>query len=123
MELVAFIVSIITAASTVVVPIVTAVINNRHSSKMKRIEMFAEKRIDTVNRYVSDVGRYLTGQKYDDEGEMGASLCSVYLYVPKELWADLDLLYEKIRTGEIDEAQKLFPEAAKKLADSVANPK
>ena len=90
---------------------------------MKRIEMFAEKRIDTVNRYVSDVGRYLTGQKYDDEGEMGASLCSVYLYVPKELWADLDLLYEKIRTGEIDEAQKLFPEAAKKLADSVANPK
>ena len=123
MELVAFIVSIITAASTVIVPIVTTVINNRHTTKMKRLELFAEKRIETVNRYVSDVGRFITARKYDDEGTMGSSLGSIYLYVPEDIWPALDDLYQKLIKCDFDSALALFPDVAKKLTASVTNPK
>lgn len=53
------IIASITAVLTALSPTISNIINNHHNLKMKRIELYEEKRIEAINNYVSEVSKYI----------------------------------------------------------------
>lgn len=113
------IISLIAAIAAIVAPMITTYMNNRHSAKMRKLDLIAEKRISVINEFVSNISKYLVSEDIVLEEELGSSICSIYLYCPEDLWNDLDKLYNCIITGKRDQAKALMPAIAKKLSSSV----
>ncbi len=118
---VAFTVAVVTAISAVLSPILTAIINNIHATRMRKMELFTSKRISVINQFVADVGECLAAVNYDEEEEdrFSASLCAVFLYAPKSIWQDLDTFIVLLRSGDKNKAKEQFPDITKKLSSSV----
>lgn len=121
MDNVALTVAVVTAISAVLSPILTAIINNIHATRMRKMELFTSKRISVINQFVADVGEYLAAANYDEEEEdrFSASLCAVFLYAPKSIWQDLDAFIVLLRSGDKNKAKEQFPDITKKLSSSV----
>ena len=111
--------SLIAAIAAIITPMITTWMNNRHSTKMRRLELVAEKRISVINEFVSNISKYLVSEDIMLEEELGSSICSIYLYCPEDLWSDLDKLYSCIISDKRDQAKTLMPAIAKKLSSSV----
>lgn len=117
------IVACITAISAIIAPIITAIVNNRYQLKMKCLELYEEKRISTINQYISYISCYLNRVSTSSLIEMGTILNSIYLYTPKKLWKDISKLNECIEKGQLNQARLILPEISQKLSPSVFNSK
>lgn len=113
------IIASITAALTALSPTISNIINNHHNLKMKRIELYEEKRIEAINNYVSEVSKYIHNSSNENSSDMGQTLNSIYLYAPKEIWNDIKSLNEFVEKLEFEKAMELLPEIAQKLSPNV----
>lgn len=114
------IVALVAAISAIVSPLVANHFNNRHALKIRRLELYTEKRIAVINEFVSNISKYLVNESEVLETELGASICSIYLYAPREIWPDLDALYGYIALNDRKSAKRVLPDIAKLLSESVS---
>lgn len=113
------IIACITASAAIVAPVITALINNMYQLKMKQLEIYEEKRIEVINRYVSAVSSYVTKASSSSENDLFVIMNSVFLYAPPKVWKDISNLNSLINNHNLVKAKELLPKVTQKLSPSV----
>ncbi len=111
--------ALITAIAAIIAPVITSVINNKYQLKMKKLELYEAKRIESINKYVSSVCKYINNNNGYTGKEFAEYMQAIYLYAPKSVWKDIDKLNESINSTNFAEARKLLPTVIQKLSPSV----
>lgn len=89
-------ISIATAVSTAIVPVVLAYVNNRHEIKVKKIDLYDIRRADAISAYIRSAGAYVQNPRSETAAEYGRAYGEIFLYVPESLWGQISALNEKI---------------------------
>lgn len=113
------IVALLAAISAITAPILTSLINNHYQLKMKKLELYEEKRIKVINDYISSVSKCIQLKSPENIGEMCEALNSIFLYTSSNLWDDLKKLNDLILMVEFEQASELLPTIAQRLSPSV----
>lgn len=120
----AFTALIVSVAGTIIGPIVTTMLTNRHQLKLRKldirqktIEAYAERRFSAINTFIAKAGKCLAFQSVDSVTEFGEAFHCIYQYVPSDLWNDLDAFYSAITNDYWDEAELMYPAIIHKLSE------
>lgn len=116
-------VSLVAAISAIIAPVITAVVNNRYQLKMRKIELYEQKRIDVINSYSKSLNAYLNNICGNTEYEFAQHKHSIFLYAPKASWKIIEKINNNIDEGKLDDARKLIPDLMKELSPCISGGK
>ena len=104
----------VTLILSILVPLFTQIANNRHQRKMQK-EKFeyeqSQKRTEAYESFLLSVGGIITSSAYSSYewvNKAGADLHRMYLYAPKDWWADLDELTNCIEQEQWEKSKKIM---------------
>ncbi|MEY8279259.1 hypothetical protein [Blautia marasmi] len=114
----------ISVTGTIIGPIITTVLANRHQIRLRQLDMheqtikdYEERRFQIITSFLSSSGRCLAYMDTNSLAEFGKSYHSVYQYVPQNLWPQLDEFYMLTVENQIAEARNKFPSISHTLID------
>ena len=122
-------ISIIALASTVVSPLLTALINSYCSIRLRKLEMKHEKdlreqqyytqhRSDVIERYITAAGKAARVRNVEAKMEFGAAMGEIYLYVDESDWPLLAEIETNILYSDKEAGTEALTNLCKKLAHS-----
>ncbi len=87
--------AIIAAIAAILAPVITALINNIHQSRMAKREIYIKRSIEVIEKYISNAGNrsWSEFQEYS---------CLIFLHVPKEYWKNIEELNKKLLSRDIN---------------------
>lgn len=103
----------ISITGTIVGPIITTILTNRHQLKLRKLdiqEKAASEKISVIQQCISHTGACLAYPKTESLISFGKHFHVVYAYVPSEHWALLDDFYQLTIKNNYDAAKKLQPD-------------
>ena len=112
----------ITVSLSIIVPLITQIVNNRFLKKSKELELRAKKedaKISAYENFLKRVGDCLLYGKFDSLSEAGAEISNLYLYAPKEDFEKLDKLADLLQNKHFDNARKIMVEIARDLSADI----
>ena len=114
----------ISLIGTIISPIITTILTNRHQIKLrdkdiqqKALEKYGDQRFNAINNFISKVGRCLS---YADEQSMlgvGEAYHCIYQYVPTDFWSELDEFFCLLTSYKFDVAKERYPIIVHKLSE------
>ena len=110
---------------SILVPLFTQMANNRHQRKMQKEKLKYEqsqKRIAAYESFLLSVGGIVTSSAYSATewvNKAGADLHRMYLYAPKDWWADLDELTNCIEQAQWEKAKELMQKLSHLISDNL----
>lgn len=116
----------VTLALSILVPLFTQIVNNKHQQKLHEDDLAMAKYNDKKQAYeefLLNVGECVT---YDHDtilSKVGASLHKLYLFAPEEWHEDLEDLSKLLRKYSWDEAGKKLRKLSAKMADDLRQTK
>ena len=117
----------ISITGTIVGPIVTTILTNRHQLKLRKLDIkeksnseYLNNRRNAIENFLSNTSRYLVDEHVSNMDNCGKHYFQVYAYAPTDLWDSLDELYKKIVDEDTDQAKQLFLIIARRLTESLA---
>lgn len=113
------IVSLVAAIAAIIAPVVSSLINNHYQLKVKKLELYEERRIKIINDYVSSVSMCIQSATDENINEMCKTFNSIFLYTSPDLWDDLNKLNKLILNLEFEQASEILPTIAQRLSPSV----
>lgn len=120
----AWIALVISIIGTIVGPIVTTSLTNRHQLKLREIDIKHENldkynsaRLNAINTFISNVGEYLSRPDTQTLRVLGSSYLNIYPYVPQKLWKQIDHLYASIISGDMNIVHNKFLKLVHDLAE------
>lgn len=115
-----------TLALSILVPLFTQIANNSHQRKMQREKMEYEqkqKKIIAYEDFLKNVGAATASHYAENLSLAGASIATLYLYVPIEWYDDLDSLHDHIRRGEWSNASEVFKRINRFISEDILSTK
>lgn len=120
----AWVTVLLTLIVSIVSPVITTFLNHRFQLKMRKLELleheldrFYEKKVSTIETFLSAVGKCSAFATNDLVKECGHSFYNIYLYTPVSLWSDIDRMHKLISEGNWPEVQAFLPCLSKSLAE------
>ena len=118
----------ITLAFTLVIsiisPLITTWMNHRFQLKMyeleacnKEIEQHYLNKRNVINSFIASVGKCIFKANSEAFRECGESFYSIYLYIPRSMWKDIDELHSLLVDYKWQQARSHFLNLSKQLAD------
>ncbi len=114
----------ITLALSILVPLFTQIANNSFQYKKAKQERefaledeYRNNRIKSYENFLMSVGAAIEYRNADALRAAGASIGQIYLYVPKEMYKQLDSLFSSIRNYEWDTAERMYLELVKLICE------
>jgi hypothetical protein len=86
--------AIIAAIAAILAPVITALINNIHLSRMAKREIYIKRSIEVIEKYVANVGA-------ESWSEFQEYSCLIFLHVPKKYWKDIEELNRLLLSRDI----------------------
>ena len=80
MEWFSYAVAVILLIASIISPIATALINNNHQSKMKRIEIYEISKRNALEKFIDIASRYVNSFSSREKEEYFSALNSLYVY-------------------------------------------
>lgn len=121
-DLAPWIAIVITLALSILVPLFTQIANNKHQRQLQK-EKFEYEQSQKKNKVFEDfllsVGGAVTYVKQENLIKAGSSLYNIYLYAPKEWYADLDELAVLIQKYEWEKATIIIQKLSKLMAEEL----
>ncbi|MGN0798561.1 MAG: hypothetical protein ACI4L7_03265 [Christensenellales bacterium] len=112
----------ITLALSILVPLFTQIANNKHQRQLQK-DKFEYEKMQKKNKVFEDfllnVGGAITYAKQENLISAGSSLYNIYLYAPKEWYADLDELAVLIQKYEWDKATIIIQKISRLMAEEL----
>lgn len=109
----------ITLILSIIIPFLTQITNNRFQLRIKRMEEKNNLYTTKVNAFidfVKNVGACIACSDASSMQLAGSSIQNMFLFMPEENWADLDLLYSCLRKCEWDKAEMLLNSLSKEAS-------
>lgn len=92
----------IALAVAIISPILTAIINNVHERKMKKLEFALSREVDMVSKYLDITSREILISGISDNYNKIYS--KIFFYVPKSVWAEIEELNRIMTSGKESDA-------------------
>lgn len=100
----------------IISPILTAIINNHHQTKMKKIEMSTASKLKIIEDYLSSTGQVIYHNGESDTESYSISIGRIYSAAPRFLWEKISILDEMIYSSNWEDAHTQFLEISQALA-------
>ncbi len=100
----------------IISPILTAIINNRHQTKMKKIEMSIASKLKIIEDYLSSAGQIIYHNGEASTESYSIAIGRIYSASPRSLWEKISVLDEMIYSGNWEDAHAHFLEISQALA-------
>ena len=100
----------------IISPILTAIINNHHQTKMKKIEMSIASKLKIIEDYLSSAGQIIYHNGEASTESYSISIGRIYSAAPRFLWEKISILDEMIYSGNWEDAHSQFLEISQALA-------
>lgn len=94
----------IALAIAIISPIITSIINNKHATKIKKMDFDFSTRSKMISEYVEITSREILKSGVSDDYRKIFS--QIFLYVPKSTWNDIEKLNSLMLNGK--ESSKIF---------------
>lgn len=86
---------VIIALSAILSPLVTGLLNNRHSKKMREMEI-KEMRTQVFEKFLADYGYWTVSKSTENRDKSGSSLFPAYLYASEDTKQKIEeLMYDR----------------------------
>lgn len=123
----AWIALVVSIIGTIVGPIVTTILTNRHQLMLRKLdiadkeasEYFHNKRIALEN-FLSYTAKYIADGHRPTQNDCCEHFFLIYPYVSQESWEQLDKLYKYLDDGDLHSARNLFLTISKELTAILA---
>lgn len=99
----------------IISPILTAIINNRHQTKMKKIEMSIASKLKIIEDYLSSAGQIIYHNGEASTESYSIAIGRIYSASPRSLWEKISVLDEMIYSGNWEDAHAQFLEISQAL--------
>ncbi len=100
----------------IISPILTAIINNHHQTKMKKIEMSIASKLKIIEDYLSSAGQIIYHNGEASTESYSIAIGRIYSASPRSLWEKISLLDEMIYSRNWEDAHTQFLEISQALA-------
>lgn len=100
----------------IISPILTAIINNHHQTKMKKIEMSIASKLKIIEDYLSSAGQVIYHNGEASTESYSIAIGRIYSASPRFLWEKISLLDEMIYSRNWEDAHTQFLEISQALA-------
>lgn len=100
----------------IISPILTAIINNHHQTKMKKIEMSIASKLKIIEDYLSRTGQVIYHNGEASTESYSIAIGRIYSASPRFLWEKISVLDEMIYSGNWEDAHAQFLEISQALA-------
>ena len=100
----------------IISPILTAIINNHHQTKMKKIEMSIASKLKIIEDYLSSAGQIIYHNGEASTESYSIAIGRIYSASPRFLWEKISLLDEMIYSRNWEDAHTQFLEISQTLA-------
>lgn len=100
----------------IISPILTAIINNHHQTKMKKIEMSIASKLKIIEDYLSSAGQIIYHNGEASTESYSIAIGRIYSASPRSLWEKISLLDEMIYSRNWEDAHSKFLEISQTLA-------
>lgn len=100
----------------IISPILTAIINNHHQTKMKKIEMSIASKLKIIEDYLSSAGQIIYHNGEASTESYSIAIGRIYSASPRFLWEKISLLDEMIYSRNWEDAHSKFLETSQTLA-------
>ena len=100
----------------IISPILTAIINNRHQTKMKKIEMSIASKLKIIEDYLSSAGQIIYHNGEASTESYSIAIGRIYSASLRSLWEKISVLDEMIYSGNWEDAHAQFLEISQALA-------
>lgn len=100
----------------IISPILTAIINNHHQTKMKKIEMSTASKLKIIEDYLSSTGQVIYHHDNPDIEAYSTTVGKIFSASPQDLWGKISALDENIYSYNWEEAHSQFLEISQVLA-------
>lgn len=114
----------ISITGTILGPIITTILTNRHQLKLRQmditqkvIEKCEERRFLAINTFIAKAGCCLSCVDEESVKDFGESYHCIYQYVPDKFWPKLDEFYMVLISYNWKSAKELYPEIIHELAE------
>lgn len=102
---------------SVLSPMLTSIINNRHQDKIWTREHDAQHKLEVIDNYVRCTGTVLKKATSDTLSAYGNGFGEIFFYTPKSVWALIEDIDKAITSRSITpETQDKFSELCKQLS-------
>ena len=102
--------AIFAAIAAIIAPVLTAFINNRHQYKMRKLELYQNERIQSIQDYTSSCSNYIENPYAPEQSEYLRAYGKIFLYARRKHWPAIESVHSDIM-------RKDFQRASDKLAD------
>ncbi len=120
----AWIALIISVVGTVVGPLITTIITNKHQLKLRELDLkqsaidnYNQNRFNTLNTFIGKSGRCLSYLDENSVMDLGEAYHCIYQYVPTDFWDELDEFYATLISYKWDDAKRLYPPIVRRLSE------
>lgn len=79
----------------IISPVITSIINNKHSTKMKQVELISQRGLSIIEQYLSIISREIYTTGVSDTYKNFYTL--IFLYAPESIHNDIEELDKTIR--------------------------
>lgn len=117
-------ISVIIALCAIISPILTAIINNMHQTKIKKMELKQQEYTDTVihqreffENYLKHAGRCIYFADPDAQKDYGEYYFSALMYAPDDLKSDMVEANRLMLKNDLDKASILIEKLSTKIHD------
>ena len=100
----------------IISPILTAIINNHHQTKMKKIETSIASKRKIIEDYLSSAGQIIYHNGEASTESYSIAIGRIYSASPRFLWEKISLLDEMIYSRNWEDAHTQFLEISQALA-------
>lgn len=100
----------------IISPILTAIINNHHQTKMKKIEMSIASKLKIIEDYLSSAGQIIYHNGEASTESYSIAIGRIHSASPRFLWEKISLLDEMIYSRNWEDAHTQFLEISQALA-------
>lgn len=110
------VISGVTLIAAIASPIITTQLNNRFQMRVHRQQFYDEHRAQTIEKFVSSVGQLCSDiEREQFLREYGKNSSEIYLYIPENLWDNVDRINLAIYTENYKQARTELTELCKAL--------
>lgn len=99
----------IALAVAIISPILTALINNIHEHKMKKLEFALSREVDVISEYLDVTSKEILISGVSENYNKIYS--KIFFYVPKSVWAEIEELNRLMLSGK--ESNAIFADKTK----------
>lgn len=119
-------ISVILALAAIISPILTALINNRHHTKIRKMEMQQQTYENTIlhkrtvfENYLKVAGKCIYYSDTSSLKEYGEFYFHALMYAPPELRNDMIAANQKMQNYDWEEASEIIEKISAKISDNL----